>query len=164
MLRFLTNSNPLDAAFHGGDEDRLVEELGKVSGRRNLLRTVVRILEETKSPRVRNAAALALTDMHAESVKGKLVDVLKRPDTEGCRGTILYALDELGGDLPLSLLVDLIAQDSYEAREEALGFLASGKVEYDEDRYEMRQKLMTALESADEEKAHAVNTAIQYMS
>jgi hypothetical protein len=158
---------PLEAAFRSGDEDRLVEELRKVPSRKrsqHIRRLVVQILETTNLPRVRNAAALALADMRITSVKDKLIDVLRKPETKGYRGTILYALDELGVKLPLSLLVDLIVQDSYEAREEALDFLASRKIDYDVDLHQLKEKLKTSLQYADEERSHAVNTALAYLN
>jgi HEAT repeat protein len=166
MPEYFQMARPLEEAFLRGDEDQLVDELRKVSRQKPRRRggIVIRILEETNSPRVRNAAALALADMRMKRAKDKLIDVLKRPDTKGYRGTILYALDELGVNLPLSLLVDLLIQDTYEAREEALGFLGSGKIDCDEDLNRLRQKLRASLQSADEERSHAVNTALQYLS
>src|SRR5437899_2296939 len=91
------NFGPLEAAFLSGNEDQLVEELRKVPSQKTRRRTgaskVVRILEQTSSPRVRNAAALALADLRMTSAKDKLIEVLRRAETKGHRGTILYALD-----------------------------------------------------------------------
>src|SRR5437764_722620 len=102
--------SPLEAAaYHSGNEDRLVEELRKAPGdkSRRQRRTLIlfKILKETKSPRVRNAAALALADMKMKNAKPQLVEILWRKDTKGNRGTLLYALEELNVDVPLSLLI-----------------------------------------------------------
>jgi HEAT repeat protein len=158
----------LEAAFLSGDEDRIVEELRKVSSlrtrRRSRASIITRILEKAESPRVRNAAALALADMRMTSAKEKLINVLKKPETRGCRGTILYALEELGVNLPLSLLVDLILNDSYEASQEALDFIASGKIDYDESRDEIKRRLMALRKRLTKEKSHAVDEALKYLS
>src|SRR5271165_1062082 len=98
--------SPLEAAFLNGNEDRIIDELQKVSSLRTRRKArasiVTRILENTESPRVRNAAALALADMRMTNAKEKLIDVLRRPETRGARGTILYALEELDVNVPLS--------------------------------------------------------------
>lgn len=84
----------LEAAFNSGNENLLVEELRKIgsqkSRREARIAAVTRILKQTGSPRVRNAAALALADMRARDAADKLIDVLKRDDTKGYRGTLLY--------------------------------------------------------------------------
>jgi hypothetical protein len=97
----------LEAAERSGDEVRLAEELRKAKP--DVAPTVIGILERAHSPRVRNAAALALADMHAANATGSLIGALRRAETRGHRGTILYALDELGANLPLSLLAGIIA-------------------------------------------------------
>jgi hypothetical protein len=104
----------LEAAERSGDEVRLAEELRKAKP--DVAPTVIGILERARSPRVRNAAALALADTHAANARGSLIGALRRAETRGHRGTILYALDELGANLPLSLLAGIIAGDAYEAR------------------------------------------------
>jgi hypothetical protein len=157
----------LEAAFDSENENLLVEELRKVSSQRSRrearIALVTRILEQTGSPRVRNAAALALADMRARGATNKLIDVLKRDDTKVYRGTLLYALEQLDATLPISLLVDIVMEDSYEAREEALYFIASGKFDCDEDPGHLRRKLVSALTSADEERSHAINSALKYL-
>jgi hypothetical protein len=152
----------LEAAERSGDEARLAEELRKAKP--DETPTVIGILERARSPRVRNAAALALADMRATDARGSLIDTLRRAETRGHRGTILYALDELGANLPLSLLADIIAGDSYEAREEALGFLASGRVDHDADPRQVERTLRLALKEADEERSHAIGEALGYLS
>lgn len=158
----------LEAAFDSRNESLLVEELRKVSSQRSRrearIALVARILEQTRSPRVRNAAALALADMRARDATDKLINFLKRDDTKGCRGTLLYALEQLDATLPVSLLVDIIMEDSYEAREEALNFIANGKFDCDEEPRRTRRRLVAVLASADEERSHAINAALEYLT
>jgi hypothetical protein len=42
---------------------------------------------------------------------------------------LLYALEQLGADLPLPALADIIVDESYEAREGALAFIVSNRIE-----------------------------------
>src|SRR5262249_39942848 len=89
---------------------------------------VIRILRKTRSPRVRNAAAIALADMHPPNAADVLIEVLSKPETKNSRGTLLYALEEVRGTAPLNLLADIILFDTYEARQEALRFITSGNI------------------------------------
>jgi HEAT repeat protein len=124
----------------------------------------MQILEQAVSWRVRNAAALALADLRAGNAKDALIDLLKRQDTKGSRGTLLYALGELGADLPLPVLADIIADESYEAREEALTFLASGRIEYSAQEFaRARARLEAAQLSADAERSEAIRRALEYL-
>ncbi|HJU16747.1 MAG TPA: HEAT repeat domain-containing protein [Stellaceae bacterium] len=158
----------LAAAFANGNENRLIEELRKVSSQRSRrearIALVARILEQTGSPKVRNAAALALADMRARDATEDLVRLLRRNDTKGYRGTLLYALEQLDAALPASLLVEIITEDAYESREEALSFIARGKFDRDQDPRRLQRRLTEALESADEERAHAINVALEFLS
>lgn len=158
----IQTQHSLEAAERSGDEVRLAEELRKAKP--DVAPTVIGILERARSPRVRNAAALALADMHAANARDSLIGALGRAETRGHRGTILYALDELGANLPLSLLAGIIAGDPYEAREEALGFLASGRVDRDAAPRRVERMLRSALKGADEERSHAIREALGYLS
>ena len=159
--------SPLEAAYHSGNEDRLVEELRKAPGdkSRRQRRTLIlfKILKETKSPRVRNAAALALADMKMKNAKPQLVEILCRKDTKGNRGTLLYALEELNVDVPLSLLIEILLNDAYEAREEVLDLIEKERIEYDIDVNTAIRKLRRALRSADEERSHAIENALEML-
>jgi HEAT repeat protein len=157
-----------ETVFSTGDEGRLIEELRNLKSRRTPRQSrtarAMQILERTVSARVRNAAALALADLRARSAKDALIDLLKRQETKGSRGTLLYALGELGADLPLPVLADIIADDSYEAREEALTFLASGRIEGSaEEVARARAMLDAALPSADAERSQAIRRALEYL-
>lgn len=168
MPRAHATASTLEAAFDSGDEDRLVEELRLIASRKSRrqprIALAMQLLERTGSPRVRNAAALALADMRAPGAKDVLIEVLRRPETRGCRGTLLYAAGQLAAALPIGLLADLIAEDSYEAREEALHFLANEKFDWDEDPRQIRRKLRAALDSADAERSQAINAALEYLT
>jgi hypothetical protein len=155
-------------ALPGGGESGLIEELRNMKSRRSprqaRIARAIQILKETCAPRVRNAAALALADLHAQNAKDALIDLLERPATKGSRGTLLYALQELGVDLPLAVLADIIAEETYEAREEALNFLAKGLVEGSpEGLARARARLEAALLSADAERSESIRRAFAFL-
>jgi hypothetical protein len=86
--------------------------------------------------------------MHAQSAKGVLIEMLTRPDTKGSRGTLLYALRELGATVPPNVLIEAVINDSYEAGAEALGLLADKKLEWTNAELEqVKSKLRAALET-----------------
>lgn len=161
--------SPLEAAFQSGDEDRLIRELRKVKSQktRRALRAsnVVRILRNAKSPRVRNAAAIALADMHAQNAKHVLIEMLANPVTKGSRGTLLYALRELRAVVPPKVLIEAVINDSYEASAEALGLLADQKLEWSSAELDqVKSKLRAALETAGRQRSNFASRALAYLS
>jgi len=95
----------------------------------DLENALLRVLATTADPRMRNAAAVALADLGSEIAPSVIRGLLVSPSTEGCRGTLLYALREMGGKLPLGLMVSSLAGNVGEAQEELLEFLEDGLVE-----------------------------------
>jgi HEAT repeat protein len=146
----------------------LVEELRKVksqkTSRRLRERRVKTILERTESAKVRNAAALALADMHAADADKALIGLLRRDDTRDSRGTLLYALEQIGARVPLDCLAHVLVHDGYEAREEALALLAEGMTKYDKhERLAAQRKLEQSLEAADKERYPAISKALEQL-
>ena len=125
----------------------------------------MRILKQTSSHRVRNAAAIALADMRAQNAKNILIEMLTRSETKGSRGTLLYALEELRATVPLSILVDIVINDPYEASEEAVGLIADEKFIWSKfDLQRAKPKLRAALESANKQRSSAAHRALKYLS
>jgi HEAT repeat protein len=172
--------------FNAGDETSQVEALREFRTSNTVVGVVARILgwlkgdtslneivnflksvlSDTKSPRVRNAAALALADLHIPSTRTIILEVLKRPDTKGARGTLLYALDEMQAKVPLLVLIGLILEDDYEAREEALGLLLKNRAEFSgNELYEALRQLEMALLNIgdDSERKDAVKAAREHL-
>ena len=115
-------------------DDRIVEALNRAArGDGNMsVAEIRRCALETSSSKVRNAAVIALADMHAPEAMGIIIELLGRPETKGSRGSILYALSEIEGPVPLDILVNIITDESYEASEEALGLLSRAKFTSDD--------------------------------
>ena len=117
----------LKAALETGNEDEIVSALEYVAQRPKRAETVQlvkKLAAETRSAVVRNAAALALLDWQAPKTAQLMLELVARPETRGHRGTLLYVLNELNASVPLALILDVLAQDNYEARAEALALLA----------------------------------------
>jgi hypothetical protein len=81
-------------------------------------------LPRTDDPRLRNIIALKIAEDGSPVGKQTSVPILKKlleePRTNGCRGTLLYALHEMREPLPLAFLLDQIAGSniSYEVQSE----------------------------------------------
>jgi hypothetical protein len=160
--------NALESARRSEDENRLVEELRNVRGLRTSrnarMRQVIEILRHSKSIKVRNAAALALADMRATDAEPELIQLLTRADTAGSRGTLLYALDELGSLVPLQILTAIALGEGYEARAEALNLIDTNKLLYpDSERRGVIKKLRAAQSGPDAERSTAARLVIEYL-
>jgi hypothetical protein len=150
------------------DESHQLEELRKIklhrSSRDLRIGKAMQLLEEAASPRVRNSAALMLADLHASGAKQTLIDLVARPDTKGSRGTLLYSLSQLRASVPVELLVKIILEDSYEAREEALDLVSRGRAEGAAGDFTRAQGMLVgALATADEERGAAIRRALDYL-
>jgi hypothetical protein len=150
------------------DESRLIAELRNLksqrSPRESRAEKAKQILEQTNSRRVRNAAALALADLRARNAKDVLIKLLTRADTRGSRGTLLYALQQIGADVPLPILADIIIEEAYEAREEALALLARGRSECSAEEFAYaRSTLEGGHAGADAERSEAIQRALDYL-
>lgn len=86
------------------------------------------VLRQTSSSRVRNIAALAIVDFRPPGGEAALAEVLERRDVAKEAGTLVYALDEIGGSLPLPAFMVLIEHGSYEARAEAILLMENDRV------------------------------------
>lgn len=127
-------SSPVEMALRTGDEGLIVKALRHSRDdvgqhdRSAVVEEALTLLRTTPSSRVRNAAALVLTDLNADSAGENIIEVLRRPDVAGSSGTLLFALNEIGASIPLSLLVSLVEHGSFEGRAEALIFMEEGRI------------------------------------
>lgn len=126
---------------------------------------VAQLLQSTTSNSVRNAAALALVDLGGDDAAQIIIDVLHRPDVAKASGTLIYAVDELGASIPLSVLARLLERGSYEARSQALSFLEEGRVaRSSDDEWEDGRRVLAALAVSDDaEAAEAGRTALDHL-
>ena len=151
--------------FASGDPDRIVETLRSAAQGQERIPTndIRRLALETPFPRVRNAAVIALADLHARNAAETIIELLRRPGTRGSRRTLLYALSELTAEVPLAVLVSIIADDTYEAREEALEILHRASYT-EEERASALARLQAVVRSNNEHVRRAASEAIEFLS
>jgi hypothetical protein len=150
-----------------GDEDVILAALktAKKSSRRKYLNEILLILSNTHSARVRNAAAIAVADFRSQNIKEALLDLLLRDDTRKSRGTLLYVLDEIGASIPIDILTRIIATGRYEAREEALAFLKSRRIDWNLQQLQRSiRKLERMTLSKNAERSKAAERALEFAS
>lgn len=125
------------------------------------------ILLRAASPNLRNAAALALADLDARRKIADIVSVLRRPGIGRSAGTLLFALGELGGTVPILVAARLIADGSFEARAETPTLLEDRRIdssEGDAAAEEARRLLADLASSDDAETAEAAALALDYIT
>jgi hypothetical protein len=159
----------LDAVIRSGDDDRIAETLdviGRGGASSAEIGRIIELAKHTRSPVVRNAAAIALADLNADGADAVLIDLIKRRETRGANGTLLYALREMNAYVPLPVLIDLITEDrTYEALEGALDIIADNAERYtEEEKVEALARLQPLLASTSAHTAHSARLAIKYLT
>jgi hypothetical protein len=159
----------LDAAIRSGNEDRIVDVLDAI-GRRGAslaeLDLIKELAKKTGSPLIRNTAAIALADLNASGAEELLIGLIKRKETRGANGTLLYALREMDAYVPLPVLIDILSEDhTYEGREGALDLIAANTERYSrEEKADAVSRLRPILSSTDEHTSHSAKLAIEYLT
>jgi hypothetical protein len=107
------------------DEHKIVEQLKAVARGKRLPASIdpAKLVQETRSHRIRDAAALALLDLGYPGTAELLIPLIATSETTGHNGTLLYVLNELKAIVPLGKLIGILVSGKYEAREEALMLL-----------------------------------------
>lgn len=158
----------LDEAVRSADANRIAGALDKLAAEgasRAERERVKQLARETCSPVVRNAAAMTLADLHVDGTDRLLIDLVKRKETRGANGTLLYALRELKAFVPLSVLVDIIADDrSFEAGEAVLDLLSDNAERYAERELRAAIPALQRLAASDDQYlANVAQVAIGYL-
>ncbi|WIM97400.1 HEAT repeat domain-containing protein [Actinoplanes oblitus] len=137
------------------DTDTVVEAADEI-GRRRATEAAPRLLELlrlTPEATIRNATALALSDMEMPEAFDSIAELLRDPSTEGHRGTLLYALDPYDCLPILELLIDLALTGGYEVRMSALGLISGIEGDIDEEIWDrVRARLEAAAATAGKER------------
>jgi nucleoid DNA-binding protein len=158
-------TDALELARISGDEDRIVAELRKTkSSEGNRAEQVAGILRQTSSPRVRNAAAIALADMRIPTAAQVLIEILDKPENRKQSGTLLYALEEIKAKVPLRTLVNIILEGSFEARQEAIDLIESRLVKSTETEIHQSVDGLKRATPSDKEQAASISRALKAIS
>jgi hypothetical protein len=164
-----TRQTEFDAVIGSGDENRIVVALDAIgrsrasSAERSLIMELAR---GTRSPQIRNAAAIALADLGVDGADQLIIDLIKRKELRGANGTLLYALREMNAYVPLPVLIDIITEDrTYEALEGVLDIIANNAAKYEaEEKAEAVFRIKPLLTSADAHTSHTAKLAIKYLT
>lgn len=143
------------------DEQKIVGQL-QVAARTKRLPVgldPVKLVQETRSHGIRDAAALALLDLGNPRTAELLIPLIATSETAGHDGTLLYVLNELEASVPLDRLVEILITGAYEAREEALMLLQYAQPS-DAERLEALARLEPLKGSADKQLSAAASEAI----
>jgi hypothetical protein len=159
----------LDAATRSGDDDRIVgvlDTIGRGGASLAELSRIRGLAKKTRSPVVRNAAAIALADLNLDGADELLIELIKRKETRGANGTLLYVLREMNAYVPLPLLIDILTEDrTYEALEGALDLIANNAKKYrQEEKAEAVSRLIPLLSSTDAHTSHSAKLARNYLT
>lgn len=84
---------------------------------------LINYLQSTESPTLRNAIALALSDIGDPSAVEPLISTLLDRRTKHYTGTLLYALESFDVSAHVDVIVDFLLDPNYEASRTALGVL-----------------------------------------
>ncbi len=161
-------AHPLEA-WLALDEGSVISELKSVGPwsphHIELKSIIVSILQQAKSDRVRNAAAIAIVDLKATDAAHDIIDVLRRPEVAKVSGTLIYAVDELGASIPFLVLARLLELGSYEARAQALLFFEENRIALgsEDDQQEGWQVLTSLAVGDDIEGAEAGRLALDLL-
>ena len=169
---FPRSESPDAAAWSQRDEDTIVDALKNLrvdiseQDRELLSVHVFELLQETTSQRIQNAAALKLVDLGINQTTMRIVDFLRRSDLAEVSGTLLFALNEIDASIPLDIIVDVIENGSFEARNQSMLFLEEHRfIDAEPVCIEaMIARLSKLVESKDEEQAEAAEFARFYLS
>lgn len=102
----------------------IIQELGS-SKVTEAVPDLVSLLKKVQSCNLRNNIALALADIGEQSALEPLMSLIKSKKTEGCRGTLIYALQSLDCSPILIDLVELVINGGFEVSCEAFDAIES---------------------------------------
>lgn len=93
---------------------------------------LLELLRTTNDVTVRNAAALALSDLKHPPAFDVLVNLIKDERTRGSRGTLLYAIGAFDCSSILPILIDFVIDGNFEVSRQAFSLIGEIEVEVDE--------------------------------
>jgi HEAT repeat protein len=156
----------LQAALKAEDFNRAVLALkgvGRADNEPTLEQSALTLLRRAPNPHIRNAAAIALADLGSTEAATYLTKLLAQEDTKGARGTLLYALEELGASIDLPLLVRVLVDDeSIEVWSECIRAIEDGRVTFDKATLPQQVKFLrdrAEVATNKEHRAHLVEAA-----
>lgn len=114
---------------------------------------LLEVLRASGDASVRNAVALALSDLKEPRAFEAIVDLVKDERTLNNRGTLLYALGAYDCSPILPLLVEFVIEGNFEVSRQALALISGIETEVDERTWNYcTERLQAALAVASQER------------
>lgn len=117
----------LEQAIHHNDIDEVEEILAVIvhTDKKDAVPNLITYLRNTENSIIRNALAIALSDMRDERAIEPIVELLEDPKTLGNRGTLLYALEPFDCTSHLETLVRQFLTGNFEVQAGAYQLIES---------------------------------------
>jgi hypothetical protein len=117
-----------------GDSQNIIRAVDELALRQETSAApqLLEILQTTDDTAIRNACALALSDLEDPSLFDVIVDLLKSKRTCGNQGTLLYAIGTYDCSSILPLLVDFVIDGNFETSRQSLSLISGIDTEVDE--------------------------------
>lgn len=96
-----------------------------LSKNKEYIPVLIKYLDTTENSALRNAIAIALSDIGCVEAIEHILALLKDPKTCGDRGTLLYALQEFDISCQIATIVDFLFDDGFEVSRQALSLIQS---------------------------------------
>ncbi len=139
--------------LNSNNKDLVIEAahaLGDIGDRRSV-KILIELLQKTSDPVIRNAAAVGLRELGDERALYPLVSLINDVKTEGCRGTLIYALEGFDCSSLLPFLIEQIITGNFEVSHQAFSVIESINVEIDSETLDIyTQRVKDALLQNDE--------------
>src|SRR5262245_21416632 len=138
-----------------GDSRRIINAAREFASREDAsaIAHMLEVLRTTNDATVRDAVALALSDLKDPTAFDVLVDLLRSERTKTNRGTLLYALGAYDCSPILPLLVELVIDGNYEVSRQALALISGIETELDEHTWQVcLERLRAARDVAEDER------------
>ena len=137
------------------DRQTLVEAAKELAFRqeKSAASRMLAILRSTNDSIIRNAVAIALSDLKEQRAFDLLIELLQDERTRSNRGTLLYALGAYDGAPVLPKLVEFVISGNFESSRQALSLIAGIENEIDKQVWhDAVERTKEALKSASEER------------
>lgn len=121
------NFENLAAVIKNNDIDQaidIIEEIGTAKNEQ-AVPILIQYLQSTENHLLRNAIAIALSDIGKEEAVEPIIGMIRDSRTIGHRGTLLYALQPFDCSQYIELLVECVCKGNFEVRKNSFELLAN---------------------------------------
>lgn len=125
--RYRMQVSELEEKIKNNNIEEALEIIKEIVFRKDveLVPILINYLVNTDSNILRNAIAIALSDIGSNEAIKPIISMLSHPKTIGARGTLLYALEAFDCSAHSELITNLLLEDNFEVSRQALILLES---------------------------------------